>query len=110
MSLSKSMCGLFKRNCLGLKSFFHRLHPGWFLQPEVMGFICLALEPYAGQPGVGLGLLATKISLPNFYPSHMDVGLAHSVSLSLLPVWIDMVSFNSVIVRLPFNSISDNTE
>ena len=52
----------------------------------------LALEPWAMGPGVGLGLLAPKISLPNFYPPHVDVGPAHSMSPPLLPVWTDVVS------------------
>ena len=43
---------------------------------------------------MGLGLLITEISLPNFYPPHIDVVLAHSVSPPLLPVWMDVVSFS----------------
>ena len=43
-------------------------------------------------PGVGLGLLAPEISLPNFYPPYMGEGPAHSASVPLLPVWIDVVS------------------
>ena len=31
VNLSKSLCGVFKRNCLGLQSFFHWLTPCWFL-------------------------------------------------------------------------------
>ena len=42
--------------------------------------------------GVGLGLLAPKISLPNFYPPHVGMGPARSLSLPLLPVWVDVVS------------------
>ena len=42
--------------------------------------------------GVGLGLLNPEIALPNFYPPHMDVGPAHSTSLLLLSVWMDVVS------------------
>ena len=37
VNLSKSMCGLFKGNFLGLNSFFHQLSPRCVLQPEVMG-------------------------------------------------------------------------
>ena len=42
--------------------------------------------------GVGLGLLAPKISLLNFYPPFMGVESAHSVFQPLLPVWMDVVS------------------
>ena len=43
-------------------------------------------------PGVGLGLLTPKISLPSFYLSQVFVGPAQSASLPLLPVWMDVVS------------------
>ena len=57
-----------------------------------MGLIFLALEPWTGGHDVGLGLLIPEISLPNFYPIHMDEGPAHSVSAPLLLVWMDVVS------------------
>ena len=85
MSLSKSMCGFFKRNCLGL-------NPCCFLQPEVMGAYLPGTGTLGLGAGMGLGLLAREISLSNFYPSHVDVGLACSVSLPLLPVWMDVIS------------------
>ena len=44
------------------------------------------------EPGVGLGLLTPEVSLSNFYLPHVDVGPAHSVSISFLPVWMDVVS------------------
>ena len=43
-------------------------------------------------PGVGLELLTPEISLPNFYPPHVGEGPACSVSVPLLPVWMDVVS------------------
>ena len=55
-------------------------------------FIFLTLEPWVGGPDVGLGFLAAEISLPNFYPPHMGVEPAHSVSLFLLSVWMNVVS------------------
>ena len=66
--------------------------PTGFCSQKLWGPIFLALGPWAGGPGVGLGLLAPGISLPNFYPPHVDVGPAHPTSVPLLPVWIDMVS------------------
>ena len=75
------------------------------------GLVFLALEPWAGGPGVGLGLLAPEISLPNLHPPHVGEGLACSESVPLLPVSLDgCVFFNSVIVGLPFNSIPDGSE
>ena len=65
-------------------------------------------SPGVGGAGVGLGLLAPETSLQSFYPPHVDVGPAHSTSVPLLPVWMDMVC--SIVVRLPFNSISVGSE
>ena len=42
--------------------------------------------------GVGLGLLTLEVSLPNFYPPRVGEGPAHSTSVPLLPVWMDVVS------------------
>ena len=92
MSLSESVCGFFKRGCWDSRSFFHSHNPCWFLQPETWKLIFLALEPWAGGPGVGLGLLAPEISLPSFYLLNVVVRPTHSLSLPLLAVWIDVAS------------------
>ena len=42
--------------------------PTGFDGQKLWGLIFLALEPWAGGPGVGLGLLVPEISFPNFYP------------------------------------------
>ena len=67
----------------------------------------MALEPWVTGPGVGLGLLAPQISLLNFYLPHIDVGLAHSVSSTSLDGW---GFYTSVVVGIPFDSISDGSE
>ena len=66
--------------------------PSGFCNQQLQGLIFLALEPLAGGPGMGLELLASKISLPTFYLPHLDVGPACSMSLPLLPVWMGVVS------------------
>ena len=76
------MCGFFKRNCLGLQQ----------LQPEVVGTYVPGTGILGWGCGVGLGLLAPKILLPNFYPPNMGVGPAHSVSVPLLLIWLNVVS------------------
>ena len=60
--------------------------PAGFCSQKLWGLIFLALEPWAGGPGVGLGLLAREISLPNFYP-HVGAAPVHSASVPL-PVWM----------------------
>ena len=57
-----------------------------------MGTYLLALEPWAGGPGVELGLPTSDKSLLNVYPAHVDEGPAQSLSVPLLPVWMDVVS------------------
>ena len=66
--------------------------PTGFCSQKLWGLIFLALEPWAGGPGVGLGLLAPEISLPILYPTHVDLGPALSASVPLLPAWMDVVS------------------
>ena len=63
-----------------------------FCSQKLWGLTFLAPEPWAGGPGVGLGLLAPEIALLNFYLLHMDVVPACSASLPLLPVWMVVVS------------------
>ena len=62
-----------------------------------MGLMFLALEPWAGWSGKGMGGLmwGTPHSLDvpsNFYPSHVGVGPACSTALPLLPIWMNVVS------------------
>ena len=72
------------------------------------GLIFLALESRAGGPGLGLGLLAPQISLPNFYPRGCGTSLFR---ICAPPMSLDGCGFfNSVVVRLPFSSISDVPE
>ena len=92
LNLSKSVCGSFKRNCLGLKKFL----------PPTQSLLGFAARSYGDLlPGTGtlgwclsmeLRLLTPEISLPNFYPSHLNAGTACSTSSLLLPVWMDVVS------------------
>ena len=67
------------------------IHAG-FCSQKLWGLIFLALESWAEGPGVGLGLLAPEISLPYFHTAHVDLGPARSVSLPLLPVWLEVIS------------------
>ena len=66
--------------------------PAGFSSQKLWGLIFVALEPWVGGPGVELGLLTLEISLCNFYPPHVGVGPARSISAPFLPVWIDVVS------------------
>ena len=77
----------------GFRSFFQGDSiPTDFCSQKLWGLTFLALESWAGRPGVGLSLLALEKSLPNIFPPQMDEGPARSLSVPLLPVWMDVVS------------------
>ena len=105
-----SLCGgSLEGTAWGPRSFFPWLNPHWFLQPELWGLIFLALKPWVGGLGMGLGLLTPEISLPNFYP--VAVGPARPcLHPSSQSGWMCFCFFNSVVVRLPFNLISVGSE
>ena len=92
--------GSFNRNCLGLQQFLPlTLIPTGFCSQKVWGLIFLALETWASGPNIGMGLLTPEISLLNFGTSLFG-NCAPPNNLD------GCGFFNSVVVRLPFNSIS----
>ena len=104
VSLSKFMCGFFKRDCLGLQKFLLLTQ---FLLVFAAGIFGV-LSP--GTRTLGWDEpLAPEISLLTFYPPHVYVEPAH---LCLAPPnHLDGRGFfNSVFVRFPFNWISDGSE
>ena len=66
--------------------------PASFCSQKLWRLIFLALEAWGGGPDVVLGLPAPEMCLLNFYPPHLGEGPAHSVSVPLLPVWMEVVS------------------
>ena len=92
VSPSKSVCGSFKRKCLGLQQFvFHRLNSCWLFKARssgdfpswhwnsVLGAWCQTGTPCSS----GWGLCSYDIP-PDFYLPHMGVGPALSAYLPLL--------------------------
>ena len=87
VSLSKSVCGFFKRNCLEFLQFLPPAHPHWFLHPEDMGTSLLShgtLEPWTG--GLVWGWDSSLLRYPSQIPPHVGLGPACSTSPPLLPV------------------------
>ena len=90
VSLSKSMYGFFKRNCLGLQlgtSSTDSIPAGFSIQ-KLWGLIFLALEPWAGGVGeawCGAGTPQSQNTPPKFYLPHVGVGPACSMSPHLCP-------------------------
>ena len=106
--VGESVCGFFKRNCLGFQQFL----------PPTQSLLLFAdrscgdLSSYHWSPGLG-GLVWSWDSSLLRHPSQIFIHpvwgwQAYSMSASLPPVCIDVVS--SIVVRLPFSSISDSSE
>ena len=91
--LNKPGMGHLRGTAREFSNFFQWLQSCWFLQPEVMG----ASLPSIGTLGWG-ALCRTRTSHsqnipPNFYPPpNISMGPTCSMSLCLLPVWINVVS------------------
>ena len=78
---------------MGLQNFLSPIHfPLVFADRSYGDLPSWHWIPGLGGPGMVLGLFAPKISLLNFYPPHVDMRPGSSVSLSLLPVWVNVVS------------------
>ena len=87
--LCSSLLSLFVRfNYWYICIFFHFIS---FCSQKLWGLVFLVLQPWAGGTSVGLRLLAPEIFLPNFYPPCVHEGPASSMSVPLLPVWMDEV-------------------
>ena len=83
--------GFPKRSCLGLQEPPPLTQSPLVFEPEVVGIYLPGTGILGWGPVGGPGLLTPEISLLNFYPPHMGEGRACSVSLPLLPVWMDVV-------------------
>ena len=81
---SESKSWFFEGNFLGLQKFLPPIQSLLVFAARSYGDLTsLALGPWAGGPGVRLGLLAPEIPLPNFYPPHM--GMFRQPILHLCP-------------------------
>ena len=96
--------GSLRGTAWGSRNLFHQLNHCWILKPEVVG----TYLPGTGGPGVDLGLLPLMISLSNFYL--LWYGTSPFCICAPLSSHFGCGFFNSVVVRLPFNSISDIPE
>ena len=111
VSLSKSMCGIFMRNCLGLQKFLLLTQSLLIFAARRYGDLSSwHWNPGLGGPGVGLGLLCSRDIHPKFFFTiHVCGTIPFPVSTP--PTSLDGCSFfNSVVVGLPFNLISDGSK
>ena len=95
---SKSVWGPLKGDSWESHSFFHHSNLHRFLQTNYEDLPSQwVLEPWAGWSGLGLGSLTSEVS-PWFLSTTHGCGTADSmplhISLSLLPIWMNVASLN----------------
>ena len=105
-----SLCvGSLRGTAWGSRSFFHRLNPRWFLQPEIMG----ANLPGTGTLGWGVSCGAETPHSQDIPPKFLSTTCGCGTRLfhnSVPPTSLDGCGFFSfVVVRLPFNLLSDGS-
>ena len=110
VSLSKSVCGFFKGNCLGLYKCLLPSHSLLVFAGRSYG----DLPFWHWNPGLGVLIWGWDSSLLR-YPSQI-LSITHGCGTSSFHVSAPCTSldgygfFDSVVVRLPFNCISDGSE
>ena len=108
-------------------SFFRRPNPHWFLQPEVMGSELPGTGTLGWVAWSGAGIPCSRGIFPYFYPPYVDVGPSFhvsmplwtsptlcaspciSMSLLLLPVWMNVASLNSWLLDFYTARFSDES-
>ena len=89
----------------GSSSFFHRLNPHWFLQPEVVGTYLPGTGTLGWGAWCGAGTPCSLDSPSEFSRTTREWGTS-LFCICAPPASLDGCGFfNSVVVRLPFNSI-----
>ena len=104
------MCGFFKRNFLGLQKFLPLTQSPLFFAARSCGPSLPGTGTLGWGAWCGVGLLAPKISISNYYPPHIGKGPSHFMSVPPPSILYECGFYNSVVVRFPFNLISDHSE
>ncbi|KAF6094767.1 hypothetical protein HJG60_011865 [Phyllostomus discolor] len=91
-------------------SFFHWLSPHWFLQPELMGIYLPGTGTLGWGAWCGAGTPHSQYIPPKFLSTTHGLGTS-PFHVSTPPTSLDGCGlFNSTVVRLPLNLISDGYE
>ena len=92
------------------RSFFHILNSHWFLQPEVVGTYFSYIGTLGWGAWCGTGTPHSQDIPPQFLSTTHGCG-TRPFHISTPPTSLNGCGFfNSVVIRLPFNSISDVPE
>ena len=107
---SKSVRGLFERNCQGVRQFLSSTAsiPAGFYSPKFWRLFFLALNPWAGGPSMRLGPLTPDISFLIFIH---NTWVWYQPVQHLCPSSQSRWGFflNSSVIGLPFSSVSDSS-
>ena len=99
-----------RRTAWSSSSFFHQLNPCWFLQLEIVG----DLSSWHWNPGLGSLVWAGTPCSQDIPPKFLSI--THGCVTSPFSICASPTSpdgcgfFNSIVIRLLFNSISDSSE
>ena len=106
-----SLCvGSLRGTAWGSSSFFCQFKLHWFLQPKVMGTYLPVTGTLGWGAWCGAGTPPSQDILPEFLSTTSGCG-TRPFHICAPPTDLDGYGFfNSVVVRLPFNSISDGSE
>ena len=103
-----SLCiGSLRVTAWDFNSFFHQLNPCWFLQPEVVGTYLPGTGTLGWGAWYGAGTPRSRDIPPKFLSTTYVCGTSYSTPFCASPTY---GVFNSVVLRLPFNLISDGSE
>ena len=99
-----------RRTAWDSRSFSHRHNPHWFLQPEIMGTFLLGTGTLGCGAWCGAGTPYPQDIPPEFLSTTRGCGTIPFDICAPPTILYGCGFFNSVVVRLPFNSISDGSE
>ena len=99
--VGESVCGSFKRNCLGLQHFFHWLNPHWFLQPEIVGLYLPGTGTLGWGDWYGAGTPWSWDIPPEFLSTTSGCGTTPFYACIPAASLDGCGFFNSAVVRLP---------
>ena len=109
VSLSPCM-GSLRRTAWDSRCFFYLLNPRWFLQPEIMGIYLPATGTLDWGAWCWAGTPRSQHIPPKFLFTTHGCG-ASSFHNSTPSAHLDGCGFfNFIVVRLPFNTVSDSSE
>ena len=102
--------GSLRGTAWGSNNFSHQPNPHWFLQPEVVGTYLPGTGTLGWGAWCGVGTSWSSDIPPKFLSTICGCGTSPFCLCVPLASLNECAFFNSTVVRLPFNSISESSE